>query len=70
VVGQRSVVLETDDKATVAELVAALVKRWSGLSELLPSIVLSLNLEYIAHTSVTKLKDNDEIAFIPPLSGG
>jgi len=69
-VGQRTVVMETDDTATVTQLVAALVKRWPGLSDLLPTSVLSLNLEYIAHTSILKLKDNDEIAFIPPLSGG
>jgi len=70
VVGQRTVVMETDDTATVTQLVAALVKRWPGLSDLLPTSVLSLNLEYISHTSVLKLKDSDEIAFIPPLSGG
>jgi len=41
-----------------------------GLQELLKSCLLALNLEYLEEKETKVLKDGDEIAVIPPLSGG
>jgi molybdopterin converting factor small subunit len=40
------------------------------LGSLLKSVVLSVNLQYLAIDSVQVLKPSDEIAFIPAISGG
>jgi molybdopterin converting factor small subunit len=51
-------------------LVAAVVARFPGLAELVGSLVLSVNHDYTAVDSLQKLKGSDEVAFIPPISGG
>ena len=45
-------------------------KRHPGLVTMLETCVLALNQEYIEADSAATLKDNDEIAIIPPISGG
>ena len=56
------------DGATVGDLWAALCTEHPHLSELSASISFAVNREYVdkAHP----LSDNDEVALIPPVSGG
>lgn len=56
--------------ATTADLLAALVAKHPGLESVMRTCVLSLNQEYVGADEVVALKDNDEVAVIPPLSGG
>jgi molybdopterin synthase catalytic subunit len=54
--------------ATVADLVAACEKKTPRLKDFLPSTAISLNQEYASPGA--KLKEDDEVALLPPVSGG
>lgn len=54
--------------ATLADLLAHYGGQTPRLKEFLPSIALSLNQEYAAPSS--RLRENDEVALLPPVSGG
>jgi molybdopterin converting factor subunit 1 len=67
--GRESVEVELDDGATVQDALDA-VARQHDLSELVlrMPIVTALNREYVPEESL--LSDGDELALIPPVSGG
>ena len=67
--GRRSIDLELADDATVADALAAL-EREPGLAELLGRlpVAMAVNRSYAA--SDTRLAAGDELALIPPVSGG
>lgn len=67
-VGAEAVQVEVPGEATVAELRTALASEFPALSETLASVVFAVNTEYA--TDATRLKATDEIACIPPVSGG
>jgi molybdopterin converting factor subunit 1 len=54
--------------ATVADVWAALVSRHAALAPYAASMSVARNLEYAKLT--TAVEDADEIAFLPPVSGG
>ncbi len=56
------------DDATVKDLVAAVCRRFPGFSPNPPTIVVAVNRDYANHNH--PLKNGDEAAFIPPVSGG
>ena len=56
--------------ATTADAVQVVLGRFPGLGRILPSVVLTVNLNYIDAGSVISLKEGDEVALIPPISGG
>jgi molybdopterin converting factor subunit 1 len=62
--------LELPPGSTAAALVADLVKRHPGLTSVLKACVLAVNHEYVALDADLALAEGDEVAVIPPLSGG
>ena len=56
------------DGSTVADLWAALCRERADLAPLSPSISFAVNREYVERDHV--LADGDEVALIPPVSGG
>ena len=54
--------------ATLADLFASYARRFPKLAEFRGSLVASRNQEFAAWD--TQLKPGDEIAFLPPVSGG
>jgi molybdopterin converting factor subunit 1 len=56
------------DGATVADLWAALCRERPDLQPLSASISFAVNREYVEREHV--LADGDEVALIPPVSGG
>ncbi len=56
------------DGATVDDLWAALCATYPQLSELRSSISFAVNRAYVDRTC--RLADQDEVALIPPVSGG
>lgn len=54
--------------ATTEHLALALVERHPGLARILPSVRMAVNQEF-AHPGAS-LADGDEVALIPPVSGG
>ena len=64
--GSETLVLPDD--ATVADVLNHYSARIATLKNLLPSIAISVNQEYAGPE--VKLKPNDEVALLPPVSGG
>lgn len=67
-VGQRTLDIEVPDDATVKDLVAVVCGRFPGFSPNPSAVVVAVNRDYVNHTH--PLKEGDEAAFIPPVSGG
>jgi len=66
--GREGESLSLPDGATLKDILGHLEKRVPGLQGLLPSIAVSINQEYAGPES--KLSPGDEIALLPPVSGG
>jgi molybdopterin converting factor small subunit len=60
--------IETEAAATVAELLAAVAERYPALREMLAVSAVAVNREYAPPER--GLAPDDEIALIPPVSGG
>ena len=68
IVGSDTAAVDLPDSSTVGDLRDALARDYPALSVTLASVVFAVNSEYA--TDQTCLKANDEIACIPPVSGG
>jgi MoaE-MoaD fusion protein len=66
--GRGSDLLTLPEPATVDDVFVHYEQVISKLGELAPSIAISINQEFASLDS--KLKEGDEIAFLPPVSGG
>lgn len=66
--GVRAVDLPLPSQPTIAALKAELEQRFSGLQNALSSAVTSINKEFAFPTD--PIRDGDEVAFFPPVSGG
>lgn len=60
--------VELEDGCGTVELREEVGRRFPEAAEMAKSITLAVNKEYT--TDVAALKDGDEVAFIPPISGG
>src|SRR5687768_3256319 len=68
VVDQNPLSLSLDGTATVSQAFQQLVERFGGLERFGRSLLFAVNQEYA--TPDTDLKENDELAIFPPVSGG
>ena len=66
--GVDALVIEAPDGATAAEVRAALVQTEPRLASLAGASLLAVNTEYAGEA--TRVCEGDEIALIPPVSGG
>jgi len=66
--GQSSDSLTLPEHATLGDVLAHYQTRIVGLGNLSASLAMSVNQQYAA--SETQLRSGDEIAFLPPVSGG
>ena len=66
--GQSERVMDVDDGASVNDLIAELASEHGRFVEMAPSLMVSVNHEYVDRDAA--LEDGDEVAFIPPVSGG
>ncbi|KAD5803206.1 hypothetical protein R6Q59_024557 [Mikania micrantha] len=60
--------LKVSSGATAGDCLDKLVVQFPGLNELRGCLVLALNEEYTLESTV--VKNQDELAIIPPISGG
>ncbi len=67
-VGKNTEALDVPDNATVADAVAEVMRRWPQFCPNPAAVVVAVNREYQDHKH--PLKKGDELAFIPPVSGG
>lgn len=64
----RQIELELPEKATGRDLLSALTQRYPQMVPLAPSLKLAVNHEYVSWEQ--PLEPTDEVALIPPVSGG
>jgi molybdopterin converting factor subunit 1 len=67
-IGKESDALTLNEGATVNSLINHYQHQIPKLAELVPSLAISVNQEYAGVT--TTLHDGDEVALLPPVSGG
>lgn len=67
-VGIGGMTIELEEGANTAQLLEVVIKKFPQLSSQLQDISLAVNKMYI-ETDVV-LNDGDEVAFLPPISGG
>jgi molybdopterin synthase sulfur carrier subunit len=72
VLRERSGISETEielaDGATVAAALEEVGRRFAGIVDLLPRTAAAVNLRYVKPAAL--LHEGDELALIPPVSGG
>jgi len=68
IAGHDKEVVQLDENSCLADLFAQLQHRIPKLSDFRGAIALAVNYEYSSGETV--LRDNDEVALIPPVSGG
>src|SRR5947199_8455618 len=68
IVGGSSETLALSEKATLEDVLAHYRERNPRLREVLPSVAMSVNREYASPDR--KLNAEDEVALLPPVSGG
>lgn len=66
--GMAEMDLELPSGATVSKAMEEVAQRFASIADLLPRAGAAVNLAYVART--TTLQDGDELALIPPVSGG
>ena len=66
--GESEIELDLPETATVADVVRELDRRYSGMLKGGVPIMIAVNAEYV--TGDHPIQEGDEIAFIPPVSGG
>jgi molybdopterin converting factor subunit 1 len=68
VAGAAELAREVPEGATAADVWAAIVREFEPLRPYGATISCAVNEDYARLT--TRLKDGDEVAFLPPVSGG
>lgn len=68
VAGQSEESLDLNDASTIEQLFAVYSQRIPELAKYRSSVVASLNQEFAAWDTI--LHSGDEVAFLPPVSGG
>jgi molybdopterin converting factor subunit 1 len=66
--GVSEIEIELADGATVAVAMEEVGRRFTTIVDLLPRTAAAVNLSYAKPTA--PLRDGDELALIPPVSGG
>lgn len=66
--GTSKIQVELEEEATTATLMRALLASYPDLAEGAAELKLAVNKKYITETTV--LRDGDEVALLPPISGG
>jgi molybdopterin converting factor subunit 1 len=66
--GQGFEEMELAEEASVADLIAACRGRYAGATEIWDSMAVAVNQEYAR--AVVVLREGDEVALLPPVSGG
>jgi molybdopterin converting factor subunit 1 len=67
-VGERQITVDVAEPATVGDVYGDLSERFPGLAGHGRSLMFAVNADYV--TPDQPLKDGDELALIPPVSGG
>lgn len=67
-VGKSEVEVDIKEKTDISTLLEVLKSEHPELGKLIEPVIISINREYASYD--TTLKDGDEVAILPPVSGG
>ena len=67
-VGSKEVTVQVADDATVGDLKNQMVESWPDLAGAMDTIATAVNMTYVKQDH--RLSADDEVALIPPVSGG
>jgi len=67
-VGRSELAIDLSDNATVGDALSLLVREYPPIARYQSRLATAVNLEYVSPDHA--LCDNDELAVIPPVSGG
>jgi molybdopterin converting factor subunit 1 len=70
VAGTSSQVFQLPDGSTTQDLLQHILQQLPSLKGVLDTCVFAVNQQYVQLTECQQLRDQDEVAIIPPLSGG
>ena len=72
IIGKSSEIIVSESGMTTKDLFVTLLKKYPKLTPLSEDLSLAVNQTYIDMTNENgiKLSNNDEVAVIPPVSGG
>jgi len=68
ITGQAEIEVEIPSGATLVDLIPSLCSQYPRLTPHTKNMLLALNREYVHQTA--PLKESDEVAVMPPVSGG
>ena len=68
VAGRASDALELPAQASVRDALDRCVSRWPEVKDVMPSVAVAVNQKYAGPDTI--LNDGDEVALLPPVSGG
>ena len=68
IIGSRKLEIEAEEPHSVKDLLDNLIAQHPKLSHMERSLMISVNQSYVERSQL--LKDGDEVALIPPVSGG
>jgi molybdopterin converting factor subunit 1 len=70
-VGASEVVVEAQgDSTDSSTVIALLLEHYPALADIMATSILAVNHEYVEKGTVTTIRPGDEVAVIPPVSGG
>lgn len=67
---QRSAQIFLHKQVTGKDLVSSIVKKFPSLSVIQDSLVIAVNQNYVERDLLIDFKGGEEVAVIPPISGG
>ncbi len=67
-VGEKELQIETDKVSRVQDLIQELTEKYPDLADLDDQLLIAVNKSMAEREK--ELKDGDEVAFLPPVSGG
>jgi molybdopterin converting factor subunit 1 len=68
IVGSRKLTVEVAPGQSVQDLLSDLISKYPKLGQMERSLMISVNQSYVDRAQL--LEDGDEVAMIPPVSGG
>ena len=68
IIGFASVAIDVSSDATVRDVIKAIGERYPGTGMIASQIMIAVNMEYVGLDH--PVHQNDEMALIPPVSGG
>ena len=68
IAGRRDLEMELDDASTLQQVTEKLASLYPGIGRMQSSVRIAINQEFADEDS--SLNNGDEIAFLPPMSGG